>query len=81
MLHVGDWSPGQNFSLDSVGSFLEGVFAPLAFLWLVLARLSMLNHEETISCGLAGRQPLVRQYPLLLPLLLLAKPKLSVEPQ
>jgi hypothetical protein len=36
VLHVGDWSPGQNFSLDSVGSFLEGVFAPLAFLWLVL---------------------------------------------
>jgi hypothetical protein len=36
VLNVGEWSPGQNFSLDSVGSFLEGVFAPLAFLWLVL---------------------------------------------
>lgn len=28
--------PGQTDSLDAVGSFLEGVFAPLAFLWLVL---------------------------------------------
>ena len=28
--------PTQNFSLEAVGSFLEGAFAPLAFLWLVL---------------------------------------------
>lgn len=28
--------PAQNYSLDVVGSFLEGVFAPLAFLWLVI---------------------------------------------
>lgn len=28
--------PNQIFSLEAVGSFLEGVFAPLAFLWLVL---------------------------------------------
>lgn len=28
--------PNQKFSLEAVGSFLEGVFAPLAFLWLVL---------------------------------------------
>jgi len=28
--------PGQTDSMDAVGSFLEGVFAPLAFLWLVL---------------------------------------------
>lgn len=28
--------PTQWSSLDAVGSFLEGVFAPLAFLWLVL---------------------------------------------
>ena len=27
---------GQNFSLEAVGGFLEGAFAPLAFLWLVL---------------------------------------------
>ena len=47
----------------------------------VLAHLSVLNHEGMISCGLAGRQPLVMPYPLLLPLLLLAKPKFSVEPQ
>jgi hypothetical protein len=26
----------DSFSLDAVGSFLEGAFAPLAFLWLVL---------------------------------------------
>lgn len=36
VLNVGDWSPEENFSMESVGSFLEGVFAPLAFLWLVL---------------------------------------------
>ena len=29
-------NPGQSLSLDIVGSFLEGAFAPLAFLWLVL---------------------------------------------
>lgn len=29
-------APRQSFSLDVVGSFLEGAFAPLAFLWLVL---------------------------------------------
>lgn len=28
--------PSQTSSLDAVGSFLEGVFAPLAFLWLIL---------------------------------------------
>jgi hypothetical protein len=28
--------PGNSFSLGTVGSFLEGAFAPLAFLWLVL---------------------------------------------
>jgi hypothetical protein len=36
VMNVGQWSPGENFSMESVGSFLEGVFAPLAFLWLVL---------------------------------------------
>ena len=29
-------NPDQSLSLDIVGSFLEGAFAPLAFLWLVL---------------------------------------------
>lgn len=28
--------PAQTRSIDAVGSFLEGVFAPLAFLWLIL---------------------------------------------
>ncbi len=28
--------PTQSFGLEAVGSFLEGAFAPLAFLWLVL---------------------------------------------
>jgi hypothetical protein len=34
--HVGETQPTQNFSMDAVGSFLEGIFAPLAFLWLVI---------------------------------------------
>jgi hypothetical protein len=33
---VTETEPTQNFSLDAAGSFLEGAFAPLAFLWLVL---------------------------------------------
>ena len=33
---VSETAPTQNFSLDAVGSFLEGAFAPLAFLWLVI---------------------------------------------
>lgn len=33
---VTETSPSQNFGLEAVGSFLEGAFAPLAFLWLVL---------------------------------------------
>jgi len=35
-IHVIDTDPTQDFSLAAVGSFLEGVFAPLAFLWLVI---------------------------------------------
>jgi hypothetical protein len=33
---VTETSPTENFGLAAVGSFLEGAFAPLAFLWLVL---------------------------------------------
>ena len=33
---VSETMPTQNYSLDAVGSFLEGAFAPLAFLWLVI---------------------------------------------
>ena len=33
---ISETSPTQNFSLEAVGSFLEGAFAPLAFLWLVI---------------------------------------------
>ena len=29
-------TPEQEFSLEVIGSFLEGAFAPLAFLWLVI---------------------------------------------
>ncbi|RLA29336.1 MAG: hypothetical protein DRQ63_01130 [Gammaproteobacteria bacterium] len=36
VLQVSETAPTQNFSLAAVGSFLEGAFAPLAFLWLVL---------------------------------------------
>lgn len=35
-VQVGEMDPQQNFSLEAMGSFLEGVFAPLAFLWLVI---------------------------------------------
>lgn len=34
--NVGEVDPDYRFSLDAVGNFLEGAFAPLAFLWLVL---------------------------------------------
>ena len=33
---VSETTPTQNFSIEAVGSFLEGAFAPLAFLWLVI---------------------------------------------
>ena len=33
---ISETAPTQNFSLEAVGSFLEGAFAPLAFLWLVI---------------------------------------------
>jgi len=33
---VNDTYPSQTHSLEEIGSFLEGAFAPLAFLWLVL---------------------------------------------
>lgn len=33
---VTDASPGGMLSLDTLGNFLEGAFAPLAFLWLVI---------------------------------------------
>lgn len=36
VVQVGDPSSEFNFTRDSVGSYLEGIFAPLAFLWLVL---------------------------------------------
>ena len=36
MLGTGQGASDLGFSKDSMGSFLEGVFAPLAFLWLVL---------------------------------------------
>ncbi|RLA30951.1 MAG: hypothetical protein DRR11_12060 [Gammaproteobacteria bacterium] len=36
VLQVSETAPTQNFSLAAVGGFLEGAFAPLAFLWLVL---------------------------------------------
>ena len=36
VLAIGAASDDQSFTLDKVGNFLEGAFAPLAFLWLVL---------------------------------------------
>jgi len=44
--------PDRIFSLDTVGSFLEGAFAPLAFLWLVLGlfiqQRELANNTEAI---------------------------------
>ncbi len=34
--HSSTVDPDQAFTLEAIGSFLEGAFAPLAFLWLVL---------------------------------------------
>ena len=49
---VSETSPTQNFSLDAVGSFLEGAFAPLAFLWLVIGlfiqQRELANNTEAI---------------------------------
>ncbi len=49
---VSETAPTQNFSLDAVGSFLEGAFAPLAFLWLVIGlfiqQRELANNTEAI---------------------------------
>jgi hypothetical protein len=49
---VSEATPTQNFSLDAVGSFLEGAFAPLAFLWLVIGlfiqQRELANNTEAI---------------------------------
>jgi hypothetical protein len=49
---VSETVPTQNFSLDAVGSFLEGAFAPLAFLWLVIGlfiqQRELANNTEAI---------------------------------
>jgi hypothetical protein len=36
VISVTQSTPEQDFSLEVIGSFLEGAFAPLAFLWLVI---------------------------------------------
>ncbi len=50
--NVSEANPTQNFSLEAVGSFLEGAFAPLAFLWLVLGlfiqQRELANNTEAI---------------------------------
>ena len=52
VLQVSETEPSQNFSLAAVGSFLEGAFAPLAFLWLVLGlfiqQRELANNTEAI---------------------------------
>jgi hypothetical protein len=49
---VSETTPTENFSLDAVGSFLEGAFAPLAFLWLVIGlfiqQQELANNTEAI---------------------------------
>ena len=50
--HASAAEPDGSFSLDTVGSFLEGAFAPLAFLWLVLGlfiqQRELANNTEAI---------------------------------
>lgn len=50
--HVNESDPSQTDSLAAVGSFLEGAFAPLAFLWLVLGlfiqQRELANNTEAI---------------------------------
>lgn len=52
VLQISETTPTQNFSLAAVGSFLEGAFAPLAFLWLVLGlfiqQRELANNTEAI---------------------------------
>lgn len=52
VLQISETEPTQNFSLSAVGSFLEGAFAPLAFLWLVLGlfiqQRELANNTEAI---------------------------------
>lgn len=49
---VNDSNPAQTYSLEAIGSFLEGAFAPLAFLWLVLGlfiqQRELANNTEAI---------------------------------
>ncbi|MDX1403778.1 MAG: hypothetical protein R3192_04535 [Woeseiaceae bacterium] len=49
---VSDTTPTQFFSLDTVGNFLEGAFAPLAFMWLVIGlfiqQQELANNTEAI---------------------------------
>jgi hypothetical protein len=49
---ISETTPTQNFSLEAVGSFLEGAFAPLAFLWLVIGlfiqQQELANNTEAI---------------------------------
>ena len=47
---ISETSPSQNFSLDAVGSFLEGAFAPLAFLWLVIG---LFIQQQELACQLS----------------------------
>lgn len=50
--YVNESDPAQTDSLAAVGSFLEGAFAPLAFLWLVLGlfiqQRELANNTEAI---------------------------------
>ena len=46
-------TPGQAFTLDVIGGFLEGAFAPLAFLWLVIGlfiqQRELANNSEALK--------------------------------
>ena len=52
VVDVGRTTTDQAFSLDVIGSFLEGAFAPLAFLWLVIGlfiqQRELASHAEAL---------------------------------
>ena len=47
------WAGFMNLPIEEVGSFLEGAFAPLAFMWLVIGY--FLQQQELIQNTLAMR--------------------------
>jgi hypothetical protein len=53
-------APDQKFTLEVIGSFLEGAFAPLAFLWLVIG-LFIQQQSEKQTLAIAATEMNARQ--------------------